>query len=48
MIIDVNAIGPGGYFVDFVRSFKVASKPTPKEKELYKECCECERKIHPL
>ncbi|HOF99685.1 MAG TPA: Xaa-Pro peptidase family protein [Clostridia bacterium] len=38
MIIDINAIGPGGYFVDFVRCFKVDSKPTRKEKELYKEC----------
>jgi Xaa-Pro aminopeptidase len=38
MIIDLNAIGPGGYFVDFVRCFKVAAKPTQKEKDLYKEC----------
>jgi len=38
MIIDINAIGPGGYFVDFVRCFKVDCKPTQKEKELYKEC----------
>jgi Xaa-Pro aminopeptidase len=40
MIIDINAIGPGGYFVDFVRCFKVAAKPTQKEKDLYKECYE--------
>jgi Xaa-Pro aminopeptidase len=40
MIIDLNAIGPGGYFVDFVRCFKVRGKPTPKEKDLYKECYE--------
>jgi Xaa-Pro aminopeptidase len=38
MIIDINAIGPGGYFVDFVRCFKVKGKPTQKEKDLYKEC----------
>lgn len=38
MIIDINAIGPGGYFVDFVRCFKVAAKPTQQEKDLYKEC----------
>ena len=38
MIIDINAIGPGGYFVDFVRCFKVKAKPTQKEKDLYKEC----------
>jgi Xaa-Pro aminopeptidase len=37
MIIDINAIGPGGYFVDFVRCFKVESKPTQLEKDLYKE-----------
>lgn len=40
MIIDINAIGPGGYFVDFVRCFKVKGKPTQKEKDLYKECYE--------
>src|SRR5207248_8410312 len=38
MIIDINAIGPGGYFIDFVRCWKVAQKPTQKEKDLYKEC----------
>ena len=38
VIIDQNAIGPGGYFVDFVRCFKVGGKWTPKEKDLYKEC----------
>jgi len=37
VIIDINAVGPGGYFVDFVRCFKVDGKPTPKEKDLYKE-----------
>src|SRR5919109_1085805 len=39
VIIDQNAVGPGGYFVDFVRCFKVGGvKWTPKEKDLYKEC----------
>ena len=38
VIIDQNAIGPGGYFVDFVRTFKVDGKLTPREKDLYKEC----------
>ena len=39
VIIDQNAIGPGGYFVDFVRCFKVGGiKWTQKEKDLYKEC----------
>jgi Xaa-Pro aminopeptidase len=40
VIVDQNAIGPGGYFVDFVRCFKVGGKWTPKEKDLYKECHE--------
>lgn len=38
VIVDINAIGPSGYFVDFVRCFKVAAKPTAKELDLYKEC----------
>jgi Xaa-Pro aminopeptidase len=39
VIIDQNAVGPGGYFVDFVRCFKVGGvKWTDKEKDLYKEC----------
>lgn len=40
VIIDQNAIGPGGYFVDFVRCFKVDAELTAKEKDLYKECHE--------
>jgi Xaa-Pro aminopeptidase len=40
VIIDINAVGPSGYFVDFVRCFKVDGKPTQKEKDLYKECYE--------
>jgi Xaa-Pro aminopeptidase len=38
VIVDENAVGPGGYFVDFVRCFKVGGKLTPREKDLYKEC----------
>ena len=37
VIIDINAVGPSGYFIDFVRCFKVASKMTPKEIDLYHE-----------
>jgi len=37
VIVDINAIGPGGYFVDFVRCFKVAGRPTQAEKDLYRE-----------
>jgi len=40
VIIDQNAVGPGGYFVDFVRCFKVGGRWTEKEKDLYKECYE--------
>jgi Xaa-Pro aminopeptidase len=38
VIVDINAIGPSGYFIDFVRCFKVAAKPNQKELDLYKEC----------
>jgi len=37
VIVDINAIGPGGYFVDFVRCFKVGDNWTEAEKDLYKE-----------
>jgi len=40
VIVDQNAVGPGGYFVDFVRCFKVGKRWTPQEKDLYKECYE--------
>lgn len=40
VIIDQNAVGPGGYFVDFVRCFKVGGRWTPREKDLYRECHE--------
>jgi Xaa-Pro aminopeptidase len=37
VIVDINAVGPSGYFIDFVRCFKCASKMTPKEIDLYRE-----------
>ncbi|MFC1946203.1 M24 family metallopeptidase [Chloroflexota bacterium] len=37
VIVDINATGPGGYFVDFVRCFKVGGKWNQKQKDLYKE-----------
>src|SRR5215211_5139436 len=40
VIVDINAVGPGGYFIDFVRCWKVDGKPSPKDKDLYKECYE--------
>ena len=37
VIVDINAVGPSGYFVDFVRNFKCAAKMTQKEIDLYRE-----------
>jgi len=37
VIIDINAVGPGGYFIDFVRTFKCASKMSQEEIDLYRE-----------
>jgi Xaa-Pro aminopeptidase len=37
VIVDINAVGPSGYFIDFVRCFKCAAKMTPKEIDLYRE-----------
>jgi Xaa-Pro aminopeptidase len=37
VIVDINAVGPSGYFIDFVRCFKCASKMTQKEIDLYRE-----------
>ena len=37
VIVDINAVGPSGYFIDFVRCFKVASKMNQQEIDLYRE-----------
>jgi Xaa-Pro aminopeptidase len=37
VIVDINAVGPSGYFIDFVRCFKCAAKMTQKEIDLYRE-----------
>lgn len=37
VIVDINAVGPSGYFIDFVRCFKCAGKMSQKEVELYQE-----------
>jgi Xaa-Pro aminopeptidase len=37
VIVDINAVGPSGYFVDFVRCFKCAAKMTQQEIDLYRE-----------
>ena len=37
VIVDINAVGPSGYFIDFVRCLKCAAKMTPKEIDLYRE-----------
>src|SRR5216684_250916 len=41
VIVDINAVGPSGYFIDFVRCFKCGgpwgTKMTQKEIDLYRE-----------
>jgi Xaa-Pro aminopeptidase len=37
VIVDINVVGPSGYFIDFVRCFKVAAKMNQKEIDLYRE-----------
>ncbi len=40
VIVDINQVGPGGYFNDYVRTFLVDAKPTDEIKRLYRECYE--------
>src|SRR5260370_38327212 len=37
VIVDNNAVGPSGYFIDFVRCFKCAGKMNQQEIDLYRE-----------
>ena len=37
VIVDINAVGPSGYFVDYVRCFKCAAEMTQQEIDLYHE-----------
>src|SRR6267154_567419 len=37
VIVDINAVGPSGYFIDFVRCFKCAGKMNHQEIDLYRE-----------
>lgn len=37
MIVDINAVGPSGYFIDYVRCFKCDDKMTDQEIGLYHE-----------
>ena len=37
VIVDINAVGPSGYFNDFVRCFKCAGRMTQQEVDLYRE-----------
>jgi Xaa-Pro aminopeptidase len=37
VIVDINVVGPSGYFIDFVRCFKCAAKMNQKEIDLYRE-----------
>jgi len=38
VIVDINQVGPGGYFNDYVRTFLVDAEPTKEIKSLYREC----------
>ena len=38
VICDINAVGPSGYFVDYVRTWKVDADPTDEEIALYEQC----------
>jgi Xaa-Pro aminopeptidase len=40
VILDINAAGPGGYYIDFVRTLLVGNKPTPEQRDSYKRCHE--------
>jgi len=37
LIVDINAVGPGGMYIDFVRTMKCAAKMTQQEIDLYRE-----------
>ena len=37
VIVDINAVGPSGYYIDFVRLFKCAAKMNQQEIDLYRE-----------
>ena len=37
VIIDINAVGPSGYFIDFVRCLKCSQKMPQQEIDLYRE-----------
>ena len=37
LIVDINAVGPGGYFIDYVRTFKCGAKMSQQEIDLYRE-----------
>jgi Xaa-Pro aminopeptidase len=37
IIVDINAVGPSGYYIDFVRCFKCAAKMNQQEIDLYRE-----------
>jgi Xaa-Pro aminopeptidase len=37
VIVDINAVGPSGYYIDFVRLFKCAQKMNQQEIDLYRD-----------
>jgi len=40
VIVDLNAAGPGGYYVDFVRTLRVPGPTTSNQRDCYRRCHE--------
>lgn len=38
VVIDINAAGIGGYYIDYVRTLLVGDRPTQEQKDNYKQC----------
>lgn len=40
VIVDINAAGPSGYYIDYVRTLQVGKASSPQQRESYKRCHE--------
>jgi Xaa-Pro aminopeptidase len=40
VIVDINAAGPSGYYIDYVRTLQVGKADSPEQRESYKRCHE--------
>jgi Xaa-Pro aminopeptidase len=38
VIVDINAAGPGGYYIDYVRTLPVGKVTAPEQRDSYKRC----------